>query len=190
MDAVSSVLRWIQRVDESLLRWAAEHLRTLHLDGFMLFYTRLGNAGWIFIAVAVVLLVFRKTRRAGGSALAGMTLGLLCTNVVLKPMVARARPWVVMSDFVPLTVSSDMNSFPSGHTCAAFAFGAAVCAVLPSKWAKAAALIAAALMGFSRIYVGVHFVTDVLAGAAVGVACGCLGAWVVGKFSWFRRGEG
>ena len=116
-----------------------------------------------------------------------MLLGLLVTNLTLKPLVSRARPWAVMENFATLVTSSDLNSFPSGHTCAAFAFGVALCAALPQKWAKAAALLAAALMGFSRLYVGVHFPTDVLAGAVIGTACGLLGAWVTGKVTvWYR----
>lgn len=173
------MLAVIQRLDEQVLRWVADTLRVGLLDRFMVFYTSLGNGGWIFIVIGVVLLLFRKTRMAGASSLAAMLLGLLITNLTLKPLVSRPRPWVVMEEFVTLVTSGDMNSFPSGHTCAAFAFAVALCAALPRKWAKAAALIAAALMGFSRLYVGVHFPTDVLGGAAVGTVCGLLGAWLV-----------
>lgn len=173
------MLEMIQWMDERILRWIAETLRTPILDQFMVFYTSLGNGGWIFIALGVVLLLFHKTRKAGASSLAAMLLGLMVTNLTLKPLVSRPRPWVVMENFTTLVTSHDMNSFPSGHTCAAFAFGAALCAVLPQKWAKAAALLAAALMGVSRLYVGVHFPTDVLGGAIVGTLCGLLGVWLV-----------
>lgn len=169
----------IQRWDEQALQWIADALRTPILDKFMVFYTSLGNGGWIFILLGIVLLFFKSARKAGASSLTAMVLGLLVTNLTLKPLVSRLRPWVVMEDFVPLVTSGDMNSFPSGHTCAAFAFGVALCAALPQKWAKAAALIAAALMGFSRLYVGVHFPTDVLAGAVVGALCGLVGVWIV-----------
>ncbi len=169
----------IQQWDEQVLRWIAEVLRTPIFDKVILLYTSLGNGGWLFILLSVILLLFRATRKAGASSLGAMLLGLVVTNLTLKPLISRARPWVVMENFVALTTSSDMNSFPSGHTCAAFAFAAALCAALPQKWAKAAALIAAALMGFSRLYVGVHFPSDVLVGAVVGTVCGLLGAWLV-----------
>lgn len=172
------MLEVIQNLDEMTLRWIASNLRTDWLNPAAVFYTTLGNGGLIFIAISVVLLFFCKTRKAGVSSLAAMLLGLIVTNLTVKPLVARLRPWVVMEHFTVLVTSGDMNSFPSGHTCAAFAFAAALCAVLPQKWAKAAALIAAALMGFSRLYVGVHFPTDVLAGAAIGIVCGVLGAWI------------
>lgn len=173
----------IQQLDEQTLRWIADTLRDPVLDQLMVFYTSLGNSGWIFIVIGALLLFFRGTRAAGASSLAGMAAGLLVTNLTLKPLVARPRPWVVMEGFTTLVTSNDMNSFPSGHTCAAFAFALGLCAALPQKWAKAAALIAAALMGFSRLYVGVHFPSDVLAGAAVGVVCGLLGGWLVRKIS-------
>ena len=172
------MLEVIQHLDETVLRWIASNIRAEWLNPAAVFYTTLGNGGLIFIAISVVLLFFCKTRKAGISSLMGMLLGLIVTNLTVKPLVGRLRPWVVMEYFEVLVTSGDLNSFPSGHTCAAFAFAAALCAVLPQRWAKAAALIAAALMGFSRLYVGVHFPTDVLAGAAIGIACGVLGAWV------------
>lgn len=171
----------IQQVDERVLLWITQNLRIPALNEILTFYTNLGNAGLLFIAAAIVLVCFRATRRAGASAGVGMLLGFLITNLTIKPLISRARPWVVLEGLETLATSGDPNSFPSGHTCSAFAFGVAVAAVLPWKWAKAAALIAAALMGFSRLYVGVHFPSDVLAGAIIGTLCGLLGAWITGK---------
>ena len=181
------MLELIQRLDEQALRWIAETLRTPVMDKVFSLYTFLGNGGWAFVLLGLILLFFRSTRKAGVSSLAAMLLGLLVTNLTLKPLVSRPRPWVVMENFTTLVTSSDLNSFPSGHTCVAFAFGVALCAVLPQKWAKAAALIAAALMGFSRLYVGVHFPSDVIVGALVGTLCGLAGTWIVNRFvTWYR----
>lgn len=177
----------IQNIDEAVLVWIAEHLRCAVLDPLMKFYTQLGNSGLLFIGLALILLCFKQTRRAGAAALCAMLLGLIVVNFTIKPLVSRPRPWLVIEGFVSLVPEHDPNSFPSGHTNAAFAFAAALCATLPQKWAKAAALFAAALMGISRLYVGVHFPSDVLAGAVIGTLCGLMGAWIVKK-AWERLG--
>ena len=174
------MLELIQQLDEGALWWIAQHLRMAWLDPLVMFYTNLGNGGLCFIAVALLLLAFRQTRKAGATALTALAFGAVVTNLTIKPLITRPRSWVVMEDFVCLVTSSDPNSFPSGHTTAAFAFGVALFLTVQPKWAKAAALVAAALMGLSRLYVGVHFPTDVLAGMAVGLFCGWL-AWVLWK---------
>ena len=175
------MLEKIQTLDEMILTRIGIDLRAEWLDPLMVVYTALGNGGLAFIVLAILLLLFRKTRRAGASAAIALAAGAVCTNLIFKPLVSRPRPWIAMEGWETLVTSSDMHSFPSGHTTAAFAFAVALCAVLPQKWAKAAALIAAALMGFSRLYVGAHFPTDVLAGAVVGVLCGLAGVWLSGK---------
>ena len=176
---------WIQTMDEGVLRWL-ESLRIPVLNELMIRYTSLGNGRLLFIAAAILMLIFQKTRRSGVASLGAMGFGLLATNLTIKPLVARARPWVVMEGFETLVRSPDMNSFPSGHTCAAFAFAAAVCSTLPWRWGKAAAIAAAVLMGFSRLYVGVHFPSDVLAGALIGILCGALASWLSRKIKSHR----
>ena len=165
----------VQALDERILWWIAEHLRVSWLNGPVVLFSKLGNAGLLFIVATLVLLAFRQTRRLGIHTAAGLIVDVLAVNATIKPLVSRARPWVVMEGFQTLTRSSDPNSFPSGHTCAAFAFAAAMWVATPNKKIRAAALIVAALMGLSRLYVGVHFPSDVVAGAVIGSLCGLLG---------------
>ena len=106
-------------------------------------YTFCGNAGLLFVVATLLLLCFRRTRKMGAAAAAGLIVDLLVVNVTIKPLVSRPRPWLTMAGFQNLLTSSDPNSFPSGHTCAAFAFAAAICMTAPKKWMKAAALIVA-----------------------------------------------
>lgn len=174
---------WLQSLDESALWWIAEHLRAPVLTAVLSFYTHLGDKGLLFIALALLLLLFRQSRKGGAAALVGMLLGLLVTNVTIKPLVARARPWVVMEGFTALVAEHDPNSFPSGHSCSAFAFAAALWVTLPWKWARVAALLSAVVMAFSRLYVGVHFPSDVLTGVLIGTLCGLAGAWLVNYFT-------
>lgn len=172
---------FIQQMDERVLVWIAQNVRCALLDPFMKLYTQLGNTGMLFIVLGLVLLLFRQTRKAGFSALCAMLIGLVVVNFTIKPLVARARPWLVIENFVNLVPERDPNSFPSGHTNAAFAFAIAVCLSAPKRWMKITAVCLAAVMGLSRLYVGVHFPSDVLAGAVVGSLCGLLGVWVVRK---------
>lgn len=107
--------------DAKLLLLIQEHLRTALGDLLLPVWSNLGNAGLIWIAAAVILLCFRKTRRAGAVALGGMLFSLLFVNGILKHLVSRTRPWLVVEGLQTLLRSNDPNSFPSGHTSAAFA---------------------------------------------------------------------
>ena len=109
-------------------------------------------------------------------SLAAMILGLLVTNITIKPLVERARPWLVWP-IVPLVTENDPNSFPSGHTCAAFAAAMAWVRALPRRGDRVIVVVLAVLMGLSRLYVGVHYPSDVLAGALIGSLC----AWIAWK---------
>lgn len=175
----------IQGFDEQALVWIAENIRCAVLDPFMKLYTQLGNTGMLFIVLGVLTLFFKQTRKAGLSALCAMLIGLIVVNFTIKPLVSRPRPWLVIENFVNLVPEHDPNSFPSGHTNAAFAFALAVCMSAPKRWMKVTAVCMAAVMGLSRLYVGVHFPSDVLAGAVIGSLCGLAGAWVIKK-AWNR----
>ena len=155
---------------------AIQGLHQPWLDPVIACYTKLGDAGILFIALSLAMLLYRPTRKAGALALGAMVLGLLVTNVTIKPLVERARPWTVLP-IVPLVTEKDPNSFPSGHTCAAFAAAMAWVRTLPRERDRIYAVAVAGLMGLSRLYVGVHYPTDVLVGAVIGALC----AWVAWK---------
>jgi len=149
---------------------AIQALRVSWLDPIVSLYTKLGDAGILWIALSLAMLLWKPTRRAGALALLAMALGLLVTNLTIKPLVERDRPWLDWP-IVPLVTEKDPNSFPSGHTCAAFAAGLSWARALPWSWGRTAAVVLAVLMGLSRLYVGVHYPTDVLAGALIGALC-------------------
>lgn len=164
------------------LLWIQNSLRNADLDALLSAYTHLGDAGLLFIIIGIGMLCFPRTRRAGLVGLTALLLGFAGTNLILKHLVARPRPWLDVAGLLPLVEEGDPNSFPSGHATAAFAFAGAMVAVLPVRWAKALLLGAAVLMGFSRLYVGVHYPTDVLAGVAVGLLAGWLASLLWKKF--------
>ena len=115
------MLDQILQADGQLLL-AVQNLRMPWLDPVVSLYTQLGNAGLLWIALSLAMVLYKPTRRAGAAALMAMALGLLITNITIKPLVERARPWLAWP-IEPLVVERDPNSFPSGHTCAAFAAG-------------------------------------------------------------------
>lgn len=177
------MLEGLLQMDGQLLV-AIQGLHMSWLDPIVSLYTKLGDAGIFWIVLSLAMLVYKPTRKAGALALCAMVLGLLVTNLTIKPLVERARPWTVLP-IVPLVTEKDPNSFPSGHTCAAFAAAMAWLRTLPGRGERILVVALAVLMGLSRLYVGVHFPSDVLAGAAIGSLCGLAGAWVVKK-AWER----
>jgi len=135
----------------------------------------LGEGGLVFIVLALALLIHPRTRPYG--ALLGLALVLdgLTVNLLLKPLVARVRPY----DFAVLPIivpPQGDHAFPSGHTAAAFATAAALWPA--GKRAFWPALIFAVLMGVSRLYLMMHYPTDVLAGALMGALCGVAAIWL------------
>ena len=171
------MLDTLLRLDGQLLV-AIQGLHQPWLDPIVSFYTKLGDAGILWISLALGLLISKRTRKAGVLALIAMALGLLVTNFTIKPLVERPRPWLDWP-IAPLVVEDDPNSFPSGHTCAAFAAAMIWAKTLPGQRSRIWAVALAVLMGLSRLYVGVHYPSDVLVGAMVGSLC----AWVVWKAS-------
>lgn len=183
------MLEWIQAADGAALLWIQEVLRGALLTPVLKLYTQLGNAGFLWIVLSAAMLLHRRTRRAGWLALLSMLLGFLCTNVALKQLVGRARPWTVLEKLVPLVKEGDPNSFPSGHTCAAFAAAGAWCRGLRRRRVKALGVVMAAVMGFSRLYVGVHYPSDVIVGCLVGLA-GSQAVWLLWTYLTERRKNG
>lgn len=169
------MLDTILQLDGELLV-AIQGLHMGWLDPIVSCYTKLGDAGLLWIALSLAMLFWKPTRRAGALALGAMALGLIVTNLTIKPLLSRPRPWLDWP-IVPLVTEKDPNSFPSGHTCAAFAAGMIWVRTLPWRWGRIAAAAAAVLMGLSRLYVGVHYPTDVLVGAVIGSLC----AWAAWK---------
>ena len=139
----------------------------------MLFVSSLGNFGAIWIALAALLLIIERYPQSGLAVSIALLIDFVAVNLIIKPLVGRERPCdVTVPEDMLLACLSD-HSFPSGHTAAAFA--AAFALFLYHKRAGSAALILAILMGFSRLYLFVHFPSDVIAGALLGLIFGFIG---------------
>lgn len=139
--------------------------------------THLGDKGIVWILLALGLFVQPKTRKHGAAVIAALGLSLLVCNLMLKPFVARIRPCDINTAVQLLVAKPDDYSFPSGHTAASFAAVGALYFTHWRYWKWASVL--AALIAFSRLYLYVHFPTDVLAGAMLGLVLGGAGVMLI-----------
>lgn len=153
----------ITGIDFTILDLLREKLSCKALDTLMPIITYLGSAGAVWILAAVVLLIFRRYRRNGVMMCVGLLLCFIIGNLLLKNLVARDRPcWINGSVDLLVSVPKDY-SFPSGHSMVAFA--SAVILLHTDKRFGIPALVLACLIAFSRLYLYVHFPSDVAAGA-------------------------
>ncbi len=168
----------------SVLDLIQQHLRCMPLDRLMVIVTTLGNGGAVWLLTGAVLLISRRTRRLGLCLLAALAVTAAVCSLGLKPLVARPRPCDLNTTVQLLIARPGDYSFPSGHTAASFA-AVTVLALGRCRY-RLAATVLAALIAFSRLYLYVHFPTDILGGALLGVLTG----WVcfsVLRFVFRRR---
>ena len=160
----------MNQFEASIILWIQENLRGA-MDGFWIFVTHLGDEGYLWIALGIVLLFWKKTRPIGITVLLSLLFDFLIINVTLKGLVARPRPFVVKETIVPLVGGvSPYRSFPSGHSGGSFAAMLALSKWVPKK-IGIPAIVLATMVALSRLYVGVHYPTDILGGLVVGLVC-------------------
>ena len=148
------------------------------MDFLMPRITALGDNGVIWIVAAAAMTISKKYRKYGIAMFAALAVGVLVGNVCLKNLIARSRPcWL---EQVPLLIANPSDySFPSGHTLASV-IGAFMLTAANRKFGVAAIPLAA-LIGFSRLYLYVHFPSDVLASVVLGTAIGMATTYIMKK---------
>lgn len=148
----------------------------------MVLYVQLSQALFVLLIAAALLLGGRhqvKRRWAGALAVVATPLALAVAQVVSR-LVDRPRPFVAHEGSLTLFTSHAPDpGFPSDHATASFAIATAL--VLCDRRWGAVALALAALLGVGRVATGLHYPTDILAGAAIGAACACLIWWAAGR---------
>ena len=180
MDTVFSFLA--ESFDLPILDWIADNLTCPLLDAAMPFITKLGDHGIFWISLTVLMLLLPKTRKAGLTMALALLTGLLVCNVVMKPLFARIRPYdyqfLYHDRVIPLLIEAEKDfSFPSGHTIASFEAATALC--IRDRKLGIPALILACLIAFSRLYLYVHYPTDVLCSILLGIGIAFLSARLV-----------
>lgn len=159
--------------DMAILDLIQSDIRTGFMDAIMPFITQLGDAGLIWIILSIGLIIPKKTRKIGFVMIIALILNGIICNIILKPMLARIRPFDVNTAIKLLINKPRDFSFPSGHTSASFT-AASVLFFRKSKL-FVPSLVLAFLISFSRLYLYVHYPSDVLAGLVLGVLCGYIG---------------
>lgn len=175
-----------ENFDLPILEWIAANLRCTFLDAVMPVITLLGNGGIFWILMAIVLVCIPKQRKTGFAMGAALFIGLIVCNVTMKPLIARPRPYDYQLEHFGRTISLLITaphdfSFPSGHTLASFE--AATALMLNNRKLGIPATILAALIAFSRLYLYVHYPTDVICAFIMGIAFGFLGNLLVQKIA-------
>ncbi len=170
----------ILNFDSTILLWIQETLRNPVTNAIFKTITHMGDGGVLWICFSLFLCIFKKTRKAGIFALGALLLSVLVNNAFLKNVVGRIRPYEVIAGLECLVKHAKDASFPSGHTGSSIAAATVYLRTLPKKISIPAAVLAV-LIALSRLFVGIHYPTDVIAGAITGAALGIL-ACVIGEF--------
>lgn len=170
--------------DLPILDWIQANLKSDILDTIMPIITLFGDGGIFWIACAVLLLIFPKTRKIGLGMGFALILGLIVCNITLKPLVGRIRPYDFQmehfqKEILLLTERMHDYSFPSGHTIASFE--AATVLLKNSKKMGIPAMILAVLIAFSRLYLYVHYPTDVIFSISAGILFAFIGDALAAK---------
>ena len=159
----------LQQVDESVMRWVQENCRNSITNPLMIIMTHLGG-GVIWCVWAGWFCAHSDTRNLGVCCLVSFCIAWLISSQVLKRVFGRPRAYDAMEDVIPLVERPKDLAFPSTH--AADAFSVAVIILLArSPVEEIIAMLLAILTGYSRIHVGVHYLTDVIGGAVFGSIC-------------------
>lgn len=177
----------MQTAELAILDWIQLHLRCDFLDAVLPFISRLCDHGEVWILLTILLLLLRSQRRCGAAMGCALILDLVSCNWILKPLIGRLRPFAI-NTAVELLIPPPLDaSFPSGHTAVSFTAVFALKASGSPLWKPALAL--ALVMAFSRLYLYVHWPSDVLGGAILGAAVGWAGARLVRRAeqAWASR---
>lgn len=165
----------VDSFDISILEYVMNNIRKEWLNPIVIFITHLGKAGIAWILLILGLLAFKKTRRAGIACGVALVLNVILCNFLIKPIVARPRPYDLYQHIICIVKPQWDYSFPSGHTAASFSVSSVLPFMKVKKRITIPAIVLAVLIALSRIYVCVHYPTDVICGAILGAMAGFAG---------------
>lgn len=153
------------------------------LDPIMIFFSAIGNGGLCWIAVSIVLACIPRTRKCGFTMMLGMAFTFVFGNLIIKNIVARPRPCAIDTSVTLLIPFPSEYSFPSGHSANGFTAASIIFAYYHRT--GVIALVIAGIIAFSRMYLFVHYPTDILGGICIGILDGFLAFQLVR--AWERK---
>lgn len=159
-------------------------LQSIHnpiLDSIMLFFTNYSSYSTILLILILALAIFPKTRRVGIQMFIALIISILIVNVGLKPFIMRCRPCWLEPGIKLLVERPHSHSFPSGHTNTSFALAMAV--FLSNKKIGIPSLIIASTIAFSRLYLFVHWPTDIMGGIVTGIVSALISYGIIELFN-------
>lgn len=171
------MLKIIEKYDIKAAKYINSHFQHKKLDPLMKFFTYLGNLGLLWISISILFMLKHESRKTGIVLICSLLMTTILGEGIIKHIVKRKRPFIKMNICDQLIIGTPSTySFPSGHTASSFA-AAAVFLAINSSISIIIVLIAT-LIGLSRIYLKVHYVSDVLGGAVLGLLCGTFTAFL------------
>lgn len=174
-------------IDFAVLNWIQAHFQSTFADNFWRIVTTIGNGGFFWIAVCVVLILFKKTRKMGLVMLITLGCCYITYDFVLKNLIGRLRPYQQNPEFQILIKEPHGSSFPSGHSASGMCMATLFFFFRKeNKFTKIVwipALVLAALIAISRLYLYVHFPSDVIAGTLIGIGFGTAGYFISRKIA-------
>ena len=168
-------------MEARFLLWLQEFVRNPILDRIMITMTRLGDNGIFWIILALFFVAFKKTRRMGICCFLSMIFSYVSVNIILKNVIGRIRPYDAIEELMCIIEVQPDFSFPSGHSSISFACLTVIFLMVPKKTYAVIPAVIGLLICFSRMYVGVHYPTDILGGILLGILCGLLAYFIVNK---------